>query len=73
MTINELIKELKQYFTVEELDVVFMTLTRRLWTLEDCKLEDSYCYPRLFSFREKIRKLFSEDDKNGLQISKGMI
>lgn len=65
--------QLQDYFTAEEIDVVFMTITHRLWTLEEQKLEDSYCYPRLFTFREKLRKLISEDTKKSLQLSKNMI
>lgn len=48
-------------FTREEAQVVADYLDRRLMHLEEDGLTDSYCYPRIYSFRRKlIRKYLKE-------------
>ena len=40
--------------TEEEAEVVSNYVFRKVCKLEDSKLEDSYCYPRLYSAYHKI-------------------
>ena len=43
-------------FTEDEVEVVSDYLLRKMMRLEESGLTDSYCYPRLASFRAKLLK-----------------
>ena len=42
--------------TKEEAEVISNYLFRKICRLEDAKLEDSYCYPKLYSVHYKLMK-----------------
>ena len=48
-------------FTREEAQVVADYLDRRLMHLEEDGLTDSYCYPRIYSFRRKLTRRYLSD------------
>lgn len=58
---------MKVDFTQDEMEVVEKYLFRKICKLEDSDLKDSYCYPRLTSFRTKLVKLMKNNTKNSLQ------
>ena len=45
---------IKIELTEEEAEVVSDYIFRKVCRLEDAKLEDSYCYPRLYSVYHKL-------------------
>ena len=45
---------IKIELTEEEAEVVSDYIFRKVCKLEDAKLEDSYCYPRLYSAYHKL-------------------
>ena len=45
---------IKIELTEEEAEVVSNYLFRKVCRLEEAKLEDSYCYPRLYSTHRKL-------------------
>ena len=45
---------IKIELTEEEAEVISNYIFRKVCTLEDAKLEDSYCYPRLYSVYHKL-------------------
>lgn len=51
-------------FTREEMEVVEQYLFAKLCRLEDCGLEDSRCYPAIYSFRHKIMRKLRAMDPN---------
>ena len=51
--------------TEEEAEVVSNYVFRKVCKLEDSKLEDSYCYPRLYSAYHKIYNALQNSKKEG--------
>ena len=49
--------------TEEEAEVVSDYIFRKVCKLEDAKLEDSYCYPRLYSAYRKLFAALNKDEK----------
>ena len=49
--------------TEEEAEVVSDYIFRKACKLEDAKLEDSYCYPRLYSAYHKLSAALNKDKK----------
>ena len=49
--------------TEEEAKVVSDYIFRKVCKLEDAKLEDSYCYPRLYSAYRKLFAALNKDKK----------
>ena len=49
--------------TEEEAEVVSDYIFRKVCKLEDAKLEDSYCYPRLYSAYHKLSVALNNDKK----------
>ena len=49
--------------TEEEAEVVGDYIFRKVCKLEDAKLEDSYCYPRLYSAYHKLFAALNKDKK----------
>ena len=49
--------------TEEEAEVVSDYVFRKVCRLEDAKLEDSYCYPRLYSAYHKLFAALNKDKK----------
>ena len=49
--------------TEEEAKVVGDYIFRKICKLEDAKLEDSYCYPRLYSAYHKLSAALNKDKK----------
>ena len=45
---------IKIELTEEEVEVVSNYIFKKVCRLEDAKLEDSYCYPRLYSAYHKL-------------------
>ena len=45
---------IKIELTEEEAEVISNYIFRKVCRLEDAKLEDSYCYPRLYSAYHKL-------------------
>lgn len=45
---------IKIELTKEEAEVISNYIFRKVCRLEDAKLEDSYCYPRLYSAYHKL-------------------
>ena len=54
---------IKIELTDEEADVVGDYIFRKVCKLEDAKLEDSYCYPRLYSAYRKLSAALNKDNK----------
>ena len=51
---------IKIELTEEEAEVVSNYLFRKVCRLEEAKLEDSYCYPRLYSTHRKLSNAFNK-------------
>lgn len=51
--------------TEEEAEVVSNYVFRKVCKLEDSKLEDSYCYPKLYSVYHKIYNALQNAKKEG--------
>ena len=49
--------------TEEEAEVVSDYIFRKVCKLEDAKLEDSYCYPRLYGAYHKLSAALNKDKK----------
>ena len=49
--------------TEEEAEVVSDYIFRKVCKLEDAKLEDSYCYPRLYGAYRKLSAALNKDKK----------
>ena len=49
--------------TEEEAEVVSDYIFRKVCKLEDAKLEDSYCYPRLYGAYGKLFAALNKDKK----------
>ena len=49
--------------TEEEAEVVSDYIFRKVCKLEDAKLEDSYCYPRLYSAYHKLSAALKDAEK----------
>ena len=49
--------------TEEEAEVVSDYIFRKVCKLEDAKLKDSYCYPRLYSAYHKLSAALNKDKK----------
>ena len=49
--------------TEEEAEVISNYIFRKVCRLEDAKLEDSYCYPRLYSAYRKLFAALNKDKK----------
>ena len=54
---------IKIELTEEEAKVASNYIFRKVCRLEDAKLEDSYCYPRLYSAYHKLSAALNEDKK----------
>ena len=54
---------IKIELTKEEVEVISNYIFRRVCRLEDAKLEDSYCYPRLYSAYHKLSVALNNDKK----------
>ena len=51
--------------TKEEAEVISNYIFRKVCRLEDAKLEDSYCYPRLYSVYHKLSVALKDVKKEG--------
>ena len=51
--------------TEEEAEVISDYVFRKVCMLEDAKLEDSYCYPRLYSAYRKLSAAMNKGKKEG--------
>ena len=49
--------------TEEEAEVISDYIFRKVCKLEDAKLEDSYCYPRLYGAYRKLSAALNKDKK----------
>ena len=56
---------IKIELTKEEAEVVSDYIFRKVCRLEDAKLEDSYCYPRLYSAYHKLSVALKDIKKEG--------
>ena len=54
---------IKIELTKEEAEVVSNYIFKKVCRLEDAKLEDSYCYPRLYSAYHKLSAALNKDKK----------
>ena len=54
---------IKIELTKEEAEVVSNYIFKKVCRLEDAKLEDSYCYPRLYSAYHKLSAALNNDKK----------
>ena len=54
---------IKIELTEEEAEVVSDYIFRKVCKLEDAKLKDSYCYPRLYSAYHKLSAALNKDKK----------
>ena len=54
---------IKIELTEEEAEVVSDYIFRKVCKLEDAKLEDSYCYPRLYGAYRKLFTALNNDKK----------
>lgn len=54
---------IKIELTDEETGVISDYIFRKVCRLEDAKLEDSYCYPRLYSAYHKLSAALNKDKK----------
>ena len=56
---------IKIELTKEEAEVISNYIFKKVCRLEDAKLEDSYCYPRLYSAYHKLSAALNKDKKEG--------
>ena len=54
---------IKIELTKEEVEVISNYIFKKVCRLEDAKLEDSYCYPRLYSAYHKLSAALNKDKK----------
>ena len=54
---------IKIELTKEEAEVISNYIFKKVCRLEDAKLEDSYCYPRLYSAYHKLSAAMNNDKK----------
>ena len=54
---------IKIELTEEEAEVISNYIFKKVCRLEDAKLEDSYCYPRLYSTYHKLFAALNKDKK----------
>ena len=54
---------IKIELTEEEAEVISDYIFRKVCRLEDAKLEDSYCYPRLYGTYRKLSAALNKDKK----------
>ena len=54
---------IKIELTEEEVEVISNYIFKKVCRLEDAKLEDSYCYPRLYSAYHKLSAALNKDKK----------
>ena len=54
---------IKIELTEEEAKVISNYIFKKVCRLEDAKLEDSYCYPRLYSAYHKLFAALNKDKK----------
>ena len=54
---------IKIELTEEEAEVISNYIFKKVCRLEDAKLEDSYCYPRLYSAYRKLFAALNKDKK----------
>ena len=54
---------IKIELTEEEAEVISNYIFKKVCRLEDAKLEDSYCYPRLYSAYHKLSAAINKDKK----------
>ncbi len=54
---------IKLELTEEEAEVISNYIFRKVCRLEDAKLEDSYCYPRLYSAYRKLSTALNKEKK----------
>ena len=56
---------IKIELTKEEAEVISNYIFKKVCRLEDAKLEDSYCYPRLYSAYHKLYAALKDIKKEG--------
>ena len=56
---------IKIELTKEEAEVISNYIFKKVCRLEDAKLEDSYCYPRLYSAYHKLADTLKDVKKEG--------
>ena len=56
---------IKTELTKKEAEVISNYIFRKVCRLEDATLEDSYCYPRLYSAYHKLTVALNNDKKEG--------
>ena len=54
---------IKIELTKDEAEVISNYIFRKVCRLEDAKLEDSYCYPRLYSAYRKLSAALTKEKK----------
>ena len=54
---------IKIELTKDEAEVISNYIFRKVCRLEDAKLEDSYCYPRLYGAYRKLSAALNKDKK----------
>ena len=54
---------IKIELTKEEAEVISNYIFKKVCRLEDAKLEDSYCYPRLYSAYHKLSAALKDAEK----------
>ena len=54
---------IKIELTKDEAEVISNYIFKKVCRLEDAKLEDSYCYPRLYSAYHKLSAALNKDKK----------
>ena len=54
---------IKIELTEEEAEVISNYIFKKVCRLEDAKLEDSYCYPRLYSAYRKLSVALKDEKK----------
>ena len=54
---------IKIELTEEEAEVISNYIFKKVCRLEDAKLEDSYCYPRLYNAYYKLSAALNKDKK----------
>ena len=54
---------IKIELTKEEAEVISNYIFKKVCRLEDAKLEDSYCYPRLYNAYHKLSAALNKDKK----------
>lgn len=55
-------------FTEDEIEVISDYLLRKMMRLEESGLADSYCYPRIASFRAKLLKKDRKNSKKSIYV-----